>query len=87
MSGAAAAGAVAETRERSDGFALCSVDRFWFRPAYTGGKCPLCGSYAAGGTPELSAWARLDRVSLGLGVLGVALLAMLIAVLVTYYGA
>ena len=83
----AAADALAEPRERSDGFAFCSVDRFWFRPAYTDGKCPLCGAFAAGGTPELSGWARLDRVSLGLGVLGLALLATLIAVLVTYYGA
>jgi hypothetical protein len=77
-------GAVAESRQRSDGFALCSVDRFWFRPAYTDGKCPLCGAFAAGGTPELSAWARIDRISLGLGVLALALVAMLIVVLVAY---
>ena len=69
------------------GYALCADDRFWFRPAYTDGKCPLCGEYATGGVPELSWWARIDRMTIAMTALVVAAVAMTVLVLVTYYKA
>ena len=67
------------------GYALCAEDRFWFRPAYTDGKCPLCGAFAPGGEPPLPLLLRIDRFSLGLGVFAIVTLVMSVLVLYMYF--
>lgn len=72
-------------RARTEGYAFCPTDNFWFRPSYTEGKCPLCGEVAPGGAPPASRWQRTDRSWLGLAVLALESLAMLVLVLFMYF--
>jgi hypothetical protein len=74
-------------RRRHDRYALCPEDGFWFRPLYTGGKCPLCGEPAPGGEPSLPLLLRIDRFWLGMGALALSSLAMAALVLFTYFRA
>lgn len=68
-----------------DGYAFCSTDAFWFRPAYTEGKCPLCGELAPGGAPPLPLLLRSDRSWLGMAFLVLESFAMLAVVMVMYF--
>jgi len=71
-------------RDRTAGYAFCPEDRFWFRPAYTDGKCPLCGEVPpAGASP--SRMARIDRSWLGVGGLVLESLVMVALVLYMYF--
>ena len=73
-------------RERGgDGYAFCREDTFWFRPAYTDGKCPLCGEAAPGGAPRLPLLLRSDRSWLGMAGLALESLAMLALVMFMYF--
>jgi hypothetical protein len=76
---------LARPRERSDGYALCPEDGFWFRPSYTEGKCPLCGEVAPGGAPPLPLLRRMDRSWLGMAGLALESLGMLALVLFMYF--
>jgi hypothetical protein len=73
--------------EPRDGYAFCAEDRFWFRPAYTEGKCPLCGAVAPGGAPPLPLVRRLDRSWFGMAGLALESLCMLALVLFMYFKA
>ena len=42
------AGAAARRLRQKDSYVRCEQDSFWFRPLYTDGKCPVCGSETAG---------------------------------------
>ena len=75
----------ARPHEPRDGYAFCSEDRFWFRPAYTEGKCPLCGLVAPGGAPPPPFLLRTDRSWLGMAVLALESLGMLALVLFMYF--
>jgi hypothetical protein len=66
-------------------YAFCPEDRFWFRPSYTEGKCPLCGAIAVGGASSAPLLLRTDRSWLGVGVLVLESLVMLTLVLVFYF--
>lgn len=66
-------------------YAFCSEDAYWFRPAYTDGKCPLCGEVAPAGTPRLPLLLRSDRSWLGVVVLALESLGMLTLVLLMYF--
>jgi hypothetical protein len=68
-----------------DGYACCPNDGFWFRPAYTEGKCPLCGEVAPGGAGSLPLLLRSDRSWLGMAGLALESLAMLALVLFMYF--
>ena len=70
-------------RARTEGYAFCPDDRFWFRPAYTEGKCPLCGEVAPGGAPSLPL--RMDSSWLGLAGLALESLIMLAIVLFMFF--
>jgi hypothetical protein len=72
-------------RTRQEGYVLCAEDGFWFRPAYTEGKCPLCGTVAVGGTAVQPRWRRLDRSMLGVAGLAAESLVMLTLVLFMYF--
>ena len=72
-------------RSDSDGYAFCSEDGFWFRPAYTGGKCPLCGEPAPGGAPRLPLLQRSERSWLGVAGLALESFVMLALVLLMYF--
>lgn len=73
------------SKDRHEGYVFCADDRFWFRPAYTEGKCPLCGKVAPGGAPPAPRLSRMDRSWLGLAGLGLESLAMLTLVLFMYF--
>ena len=73
-------------RPRHEGYVLCAEDGFWFRPAYTEGKCPLCGEPAVGGVGPQPRWRQADRSMLGIAGLTVESLAMLGLVLFMYFG-
>jgi hypothetical protein len=73
---------LAKPRGRSDVYAFCPEDGFWFRPPYTAGKCPLCGKVVPGGAPPLPLLARIDRS--WLGVAGLALLSLGMSALVLF---
>ena len=75
----------ARPQGRRDEYVFCSEDRFWFRPAYTEGKCPLCGKVAPGGAPPLPLLRRMDRSWFGLAGLALESLAMLTLVLFMYF--
>jgi hypothetical protein len=75
----------ARPQGRRDGYVFCSGDRFWFRPAYTDGKCPLCGNVASGGAPPLPLLRRMDRSWFGMAGLALESLAMLALVLFMYF--
>jgi hypothetical protein len=71
----------ARARARTDGYAFCPDDGFWFRPAYTEGKCPLCGEAAPEGVPR----SRLAQMEPSwLGIAGLALLSLVMLALVLY---
>lgn len=72
-------------RPRDDGFAFCREDAFWFRPAYTEGRCPLCGEDAPGGAPPLPLLLRSDRSWLGMAGLALESLGMLALVMFMYF--
>lgn len=72
---------------RGDDYAFCSEDRFWFRPRYTAGRCPLCGEVAPGGAPPLPLLVRIDRSWLGMAVLALLSLGMSALVLFVYFEA
>ena len=57
----------------------------WFRPLYTGGKCPLCGEAAPDGEQSLPLLLRIDRFGLGLAALVVTSVAMAALVLAMYF--
>ncbi len=81
----AAAGRLPARSRNRDGYALCAEDGFWFRPSYTGGKCPLCGEVAPGGAPPAPLLVRMDRSWLGLAGLALESLGMLALVLFMYF--
>jgi hypothetical protein len=87
LSGAsrAAGRLLARPNRTRDGYAFCPEDRFWFRPAYTEGKCPLCGMVAPGGAPPRPLLARMDRSWFGLGLLALESLCMMALVLFMYF--
>lgn len=66
-------------------YAFCPEDRYWFRPAYTDGKCPICGEPAPGGAPPAPLLARADRSWLGVGMLALESLGMIALVLLMYF--
>jgi hypothetical protein len=72
-------------RSRTEGYAFCAADSFWFRPAYTDGRCPLCGEVAPAGAGSLPRLARVDRSWLGVGALAVESLVMVGLVLYLYF--
>jgi hypothetical protein len=74
-------------RERDDGYVLCPNDGFWFRPAYTEGKCPLCGEVAPGGVPAQPLLQRMDRSWFGVAGLALESVGMLVLVLFLYFRA
>ena len=76
---------LARPRGRHEDYAFCPDDRFWFRPTYTEGKCPLCGKVVPGGAPPPPLFARIDRSWFGLGLLAVESLAMMALVLFMYF--
>jgi hypothetical protein len=76
----------ARPRER-DEYVLCSEDGYWFRPAYTSGKCPLCGAVAPGGAPLPPLLVRMDRSWLGVALFALVSLCMSALVLVMYFAA
>ena len=76
---------LARPQERRDEYAFCPEDSFWFRPAYTEGRCPLCGVVAPGGAPPLPLLRRLDRSWMGMAWLALESLAMLALVLFMYF--
>ncbi|HEY2074501.1 MAG TPA: hypothetical protein VGG88_13065 [Gaiellaceae bacterium] len=82
--GRAAGRVLPKPRERTDGYAFCPADGFWFRPAYTEGKCPLCGEVAPEGVAA-SRLARMERSWLGTAGLVLESLAMLGLVLFLYF--
>lgn len=84
MSGAAARLHL-RPQERRAGYAFCPEDRFWFRPAYTEGKCPLCGEVAPAGASPLPLLHRMDRSWLGVAALALESLVMLALVLFMYF--
>jgi hypothetical protein len=68
-----------------EGYVFCTDDRFWFRPAYTEGKCPLCGKVAPGGAPPPPLLRRMDRSWFGVAGLALESLGMLALVLFMYF--
>jgi len=75
----------APLRGRADRYAVCPEDGFWFRPMYTGGKCPLCGEAVASGEPRLPWTLRIDRFMLAIGALALVSVAMCTLVLILYF--
>lgn len=74
-----------QQRERHAEYAFCAADGYWFRPAYTEGKCPLCGAFALGGAPEAPLLARIDRSWYGWAGLALESVGMLVLVLFMYF--
>ena len=70
---------------RHDDYVFCPEDSFWFRPAYTEGKCPLCGEVSPSGVPPLPLLRRMDRSLLGMAGLALESLGMLALVLFMYF--
>lgn len=77
----------ARRQERGAEYAFCPNDRFWFRPAYTEGKCPLCGEVAPTGVRPLRLLQRIgiDRSWYGVGALALESLGMLALVLFMWF--
>jgi hypothetical protein len=75
----------ARPQARRDDYAFCPEDRFWFRPTYTEGKCPLCGAVAPGGAPRMPLLRRMDRSLLGVAALALESFGMLALVLFMYF--
>ena len=70
-----------------DEYAFCPQDRYWFRPSYTDGKCPLCGAVAPGGAPPPPLFVRMDKSWLGLGLFALVSVGMSALVLFMYFAA
>ena len=70
---------------RNGGYVFCHTDAFWFRPRYTEGKCPLCGTAAPGGAPPPPLLRRAGRSWVGTAALAVESLCMVALVLVMYF--
>ena len=70
---------------RYDDYVLCPEDSFWYRPAYTEGRCPLCGEVSPTGVPQMPLLRRMDRSWFGVAALALESVAMLALVLVMYY--
>jgi hypothetical protein len=68
---------------RREVFSWCPEDRYWFRPLYTDGSCPLCGRRAEE-VPPAPLLVRMDRFVAAVGVLAAASVAMGILVVITY---
>ena len=87
--GKAVSGVTGRLRPRPNaeraGYAFCADDNFWFRPAYTDGRCPLCGKVAPGGAPPAARSRLAERSWLGLAGLALESLVMLILVLFMYF--
>ena len=77
----------ARSHEPRDDYAFCPEDRFWFRPDYTEGKCPLCGWVAPGGASPSPLVRRMDRSWFGVGLLALESLGMMALVLFMYFRA
>ncbi|HLX32705.1 MAG TPA: hypothetical protein VKR79_08040 [Gaiellaceae bacterium] len=75
----------ARLRGHRDRYAVCPEDGFWFRPVYTGGKCPLCGEEVVGGPPRLPFLVGLDRFWVAMAALVLSAIAMSALVLVLYF--
>jgi hypothetical protein len=75
----------ARPRDAREGYVCCPEDGFWFRPAYTEGRCPVCGEVAPGGAPPPPLFLRVDRSLLGLAGLVLESLGMLALVLLMYF--
>jgi hypothetical protein len=75
----------ARREERGSEYAFCPNDRFWFRPAYTEGKCPLCGEVAPSGVTQVPLWRRIDHSLFGVGGLALESLGMLALVLFMWF--
>jgi hypothetical protein len=73
----------ARRQGRREGYAFCAQDRYWFRPSYTEGRCPLCGELAPSGAPAPSLWA--DRSWFGVAALALESLGMFTLVLFMYF--
>ena len=78
---------LARPRGHRDGYAFCPEDGYWFRPPYTGGKCPLCGVVASGGAPPPPLLVRMDRSWLGVALFALLSLGMSVLVLYMYFKA
>ena len=76
---------VARPRQDRDEYALCPEDGYWFRPAYTAGKCPLCGAVAPGGAPPPPLVVRIDRSWFGVALFALLSLGMSALVLFMYF--
>lgn len=76
---------LARRRDDRDEYAFCPEDRYWFSPAYTAGKCPLCGVVAPGGAPPPPMLVRLDRSWYGLLSFALVSVVMSVLVLVMYF--
>jgi hypothetical protein len=74
---------LARSRGRHEDYVFCAEDGYWFRPAYTDGKCPICGEAAAGGAP--ATFLGTDRSWYGMAGLALESLVMLTLVLVMYF--
>jgi hypothetical protein len=72
----------AQPKDRTAGYAFCAKDEYWFRPAYTEGKCPLCGAVPEEATPMPLG---MDRSWYGTAVLALESLVMVALVLVLYF--
>ncbi len=87
--GKAVSGAVSPLRTRPrgrhDDYAFCPEDRYWFRPPYTAGKCPLCGMVAPGGAPPPPLLLRIDRSWFGVALFAFWSLSMSFVVLFMYF--
>lgn len=76
---------LARPRSRRDGYVFCRADAFWFRPRYTEGRCPLCGTVAPGGAPALPLLRRMGRAWVGMAALALESLCMVALVLFMYF--
>jgi hypothetical protein len=72
----------AQPQDRTAGYAFCPEDEFWFRPAYTEGKCPLCGAVPDEATPMPLG---MDRSWYGTAVLALESFVMVALVLIMYF--
>jgi hypothetical protein len=72
-------------RERHDEYAFCAEDGYWFRPAYTAGRCPLCGVVAPGGAPPAPLLVRMDRSWFGVALFALVSVGMSALVLFMYF--
>lgn len=76
---------LARPRDGHDEYAFCAEDGYWFRPAYTSGRCPHCGAVAPGGAPPPPLLVRMDRSWLGVALFALVSLAMSVLVLFMYF--